>query len=953
MRSPLIDQVRDALLTFTSTSRLYELTIANADPASTLLVEAFAAEDGVQELGHRDVIVLSTSAHVDLMSLLGKQATLGISLADRSRTGFQGVVTRAASLGSNGGLARYRLRLSPWLAQLTQVRNSRVWENKSIIEIVDSVLQGYEHAQWRWSDDVGPFMGESPPRSYCCQYRESDYDFVKRLLTEEGLAWRVEDSGDSHCVVLFADSTQLSAIPEDPSSGAAGGIRYHGARSAETSDSVQSLSTGRSLMSSHSSLLSYDYKSKKIIQASVPTRQHGSKNLPVLEYFEAPGQYAFTNASQAQRYAVMYAEAREARSARWTMRSTVRTLRAGTCFALLNGPFARDGATPSYTVLRVRSVGINNLPAPASQALAELFGPIPELLEETLPQADGEYLERALAQARASGYANWFDAIVATTPWRPLHIDSDGKERSHHRPTAMGSQSALVVGANGDTEANGADELYCDALGRVRIRFHWQDPADNGGCWVRVAQRSAGGGMGSQFLPRIGMEVLVQFIENDIDRPIIIGALYNGQGEGGSAPTPGGKAASGTETTPFKAAHDHAASGQGNVASGNSPLWHGASADTAGHRNTSAQWGVRSKEFGASGYNQLLFDDTDSQGRVQLRSTHAATELTLGHLVHNTDNYRGSFRGQGAELRTDAYGSVRAGAGLLVSSYKMQHGAGARDPAGDNSAGIALMKQAVKLGETFSQSAVTHQTVGLAGHLGVEAGTASKLDAAAAPLAATLAALSGMLSTDGLDAAKADAEQKAGLPAQGKVPHVTDPLLVVAAQAGLGVSAGQSFQLAAEETTILMSGEDSQFVSAGQMRLHSGQAIGLLGGVVTPGGAGDGVQMIAAQGGIDLQAQGNSLSIQARDMVNIISANAHVDWAAAKSITLSTAGGANITIAGGDITVQCPGKITVHAGKKSFLGPERLEMPLPKLPRDICLDCLLMALKSGSALAVK
>ena len=127
-------------------------------------------------------------------------------------------------------------------------------------------------------------------------------------------------------------------------------------------------------------------------------------------------------------------------------------------------------------------------------------------------------------------------------------------------------------------------------------------------------------------------------------------------------------------------AHDHFRAGQGNLAGGNSPVWHGASADSAGHRNASAQWGIRSKELGGRGYNQLLFDDTDGQGRVQLKSTQAASELNLGHLIHGVDNYRGSFRGSGAELRTDAYGAVRAGAGLLVSSYKIAHARDARDP---------------------------------------------------------------------------------------------------------------------------------------------------------------------------------------------------------------------------------------------------------------------------------
>jgi uncharacterized protein (DUF2345 family) len=131
----------------------------------------------------------------------------------------------------------------------------------------------------------------------------------------------------------------------------------------------------------------------------------------------------------------------------------------------------------------------------------------------------------------------------------------------------------------------------------------------------------------------------------------------------------------------------------------------------------------------------------------------------------------------------------------------------------------------------------------------------------------------------------------------------------------------------------VFSGGDTQFVSAGRMRVHSGQAIGVLGGVVKAGDAGLGVQLIAAKDMIDIQAQADTLTVQARDEVAVTSANAHVDWAAARSISLSTAGGANITIDGGNITVQCPGKITIHAGKKSFAGADSLSYPLPKLPK--------------------
>jgi type VI secretion system secreted protein VgrG len=267
-----LEQVTAALLQFTSETRLYELRLSDA--SAVLMVEAFSADEGLQTIGTRDIIALSTDAFIALAPLLGKPGTLEISLADGTRSHFSGLVSEAAMLGSVGGLTRYRLRLTPWLWRLTQRRNSRVWQDKTVIEIVEAVFQDHGPlAVWRWSEETAPFMEAVGARSYCCQYRESDYDFITRLLTEEGLAWRFEDTDDGHTMVIFANSVEVSATPEDAGSAAGGGIRFHGARAGEASDSVQALRSHRSLRASLSTVLSYDYKSKRAISASVPTNQ--------------------------------------------------------------------------------------------------------------------------------------------------------------------------------------------------------------------------------------------------------------------------------------------------------------------------------------------------------------------------------------------------------------------------------------------------------------------------------------------------------------------------------------------------------------------------------------------------------------------------------------------------------------------------------------------------------
>lgn len=949
MKPAYAEQLSRMLVQWSSASRLYELAVGDKRrkfSSGELLVEAFLAVDTVYEVGTRDVIVLSTSAHADLDALLGQPASLEISLADGSRARFAGEIDEVAMLGSDGGFARYRLRISPWAWRLGQVRNSRVWQDKTVMQIVDAVFAPYRpQARWRWSAETGRCLAHVPPRSYCCQYRESDLDFVRRLLAEEGLGWRFEQTDDGPGMVLFADSTQLAAVPEDISSKRDAGVRYHGANAVERQDTVQTLIEQRRLQSSLSTLLSANGKSKQVVAASSPSFTARRPKLPELESFDVPGQHAFDNLEQAKRYADLHMERQEALEQQWQGSSTLRTLRAGTRLTITGIPRRERANDASFTILRVISVGLNNLPPPAQQALAELFGPIPELLEGCAAQPSGDSAP-VIALARLSGYANSFDAIPAQCVWRPQLPGSGG--RSDAKRTALGSQTAIVIGPDGGDRPVGANELYCDRLGRVRIRFHWQEER-LASCWVRVAQRLAGGGMGSQFLPRIGQEVLVQFLENDIDRPIIVGALYNGQGEGGIRPTPGGRINGQGQLSVFEGAHDHSPSGQGNLVGGNGPVWHGASAAGTGHRNGAAQWGIRSKEFGGAGYNQLLFDDTDGQGRVQLRCTHAYSELNLGHLIHAADNYRGSFRGLGAELRTDDYGAVRAGAGLLISSYGIVHSAASRDPAGENAAGVAMLTQVVALAKTFSEAAVTHQTVALASHVGADKPGASLIDGEAAPLQGLLKAVSGMVGTASLDAARSDAVTRGTASGADSLPHTLDPIIAIAAKDGFGASAGQSLQIASGETVTLASGKNTQFAGGGQLQVHAGQAIGVLGGAIGPGVGGIGLQLIAAQDTVDIQAQAGELKVQARDEVNVISANAHIDWAAAKRISLSTAGGANITIEGGNITVQCPGKITVHAGKKSFLGPARLPYELPALPNSICVACLKKSLEAGPA----
>ncbi len=972
-------------------TRLYTLSSPSSERSlpADLMVESFVMSEAVSEPFTLYISALVLNAHVALKELYARPITLQITLADGSRATRSGYVVRSDSLESDGGLARKGLLVQPWIALLGYTLSSRVWQDKSIIEIVEDVFADHASiAAWRWDDDVpsyvaqGLFARNGGQRSYCVQYRETDLDFVSRLLAEEGICWRVEEDANApggHALVFFVDSGNQ---PQDhTSAGSLGGqgVRFHRGSSQEEQDSIQALGAIRRLGPTSTTVQGWDYDRNCAITAEVPTVQQwgGEEAMSLqswLSNYDPTGDHVFGNQNEAQFTATRLQEAHEARYKTWLGRGTVRTLRAGTWMAITQStldPLSALGQTAedkAFFVTAAHAYGVNNLPKELSDTVAKSLG------QAELPQLNGPVdlqevdTDAVQQQAADLGFACQFQAVRRSIPWRAVLMDETGS-RPRPRPTALGPQTAIVVGADGNTTPQGADELYTDKLGRVKVRFHWQaNPFapkranSDHSCWVRVVQRFAGPGMGHQFIPRIGHEVLVGFLNGDMDFPYVQASLYNGKGEGGVAHTPGGKPNT-TDTSSFAASTDHVRSGQMNLvgagSGGNSPPWHGAAPGLAtegmeGQNNAAALSGLKSKEFGGQGYNQLVFDDTPSQGRMQLHTTQAQTWLQMGHLLHQADNHRGSFRGLGFELRTDAWGGLRAVRGVMLSTYGLNNGLGQTgEGAGDNAAGIALAKQMQQLVSTFHHAATTHQTVGLAAAAGSSRPNQSALDDELAPAAALTKSLSGMVSNTSLPNAVSDAQDKNTGTGKDKVPHMADANIAIMGKAGVGLTAGRDLHLSSQDTTTIASGQDTHFAVGGQARVHTGQAIGILAGAIQPGSeaVGKGLTIIAAQGPIDMQAQAGSAQIAAKDTLELKTARGVVNLTAAKKITLAVSGGASITIEGGSLTVQCPGKITVQAGQKSMVGPATAETPAPDMPTsNFCLTCFLRAAKAASPL---
>jgi type VI secretion system VgrG family protein len=897
-------------------------------------IERWTGFEQLSNLFQWNLLTLSADHDIRLDKVLGQKLRLLTTLADGNQCSRSGLVVSAQNLSTDGALTRYHLELRPWLWVLAQGRNSRVFQDLSVLQIVGQVFARYPaYAHWQVNADAEELLEAVRPRSYCVQYRESDLSFVERLLAEEGLGYcfvEHEESPAGHSLVIFGDSMLLE---EDPTSASSGGIRFHRAASAEEQDSVQTMGPVVRSGSTRTTLLSSDYK---IRQASTASLSHTADS--GRESYDPVGSYVFSTSAEASHYASLHRDAHDVARHFWKGEATVRSARCGSRFALVNAPWLEQGpyaGESEFVYTAILSCGVNNLPA--NQPMTEQPGP--DLL------GLDRFAGKSLTRAQDLGYAQQFSAVPRTRHWRPTLPDGTG-QRLNPLPTSHGAQTAIVVGPDGNTAPGSGVPLYCDARGRVRVRFHWQEEADRGACWVRVAQVLTGEGHGAQFLPRIGQEVLVQFMEGDMDRPVIVKSLYNGRGDAGVPPSPGGQAEP-PALSAYELARDHRPSAELNHGGGNSPAWHGGGADDAQHRNKSALSGIKTQAFDRLGSNQLVFDDSDQQGRLQMSTTQAHSQLNLGHLIHQAGNYRGSFRGLGFELRTDAYGAIRAKKGLLLSTY----GIDPQTPAGDAVAAQALLDQQQALAQRFDLAAHTHHTVPLASVRGVSRAGQSALLAEQPPLSALSTSLSTTVDGASLSQAENDAKSRNSSTAQNRIPQSGHALLTLSARDSLLQVAGQSLHHYAGETLSLSSGQDSNFAIAEHLRLHSGQAIGYLGGAQQASEVG--ISLITGAGPLDVQAQRDDLIARASGELKLVSLNAETELAAGKAVVLKVDGGASLTIEGGNITFACPGTMTVHAAEHLFEPGIAVPYELPQFAQGICVECMLKAMNSGFPLASK
>ena len=423
---------------------------------------------------------------------------------------------------------------------------------------------------------------------------------------------------------------------------------------------------------------------------------------------------------------------------------------------------------------------------------------------------------------------------------------------------------------------------------------------------MRVAEAIAGANWGGNFVPRLGQEVLVGFLGGDIDRPVVMGAVYNGAGQ--------------------PDAQSNQASAGAAGASGNAPAWFpGSQAEgrLQAHQHAAVLSGHKSQELassasGTGGHNQLVLDDSAGQGRIELSSTSAQTRLQLGHLLQQTDNRRLQPRGHGLDLATQAWGAVRAGAGLLLSAHgKPASVAGAMQM--DTQEPRTQVQQAAELAHTLAESAHKHQARVQAEPDTVGAQKADR-DRQLPFEQALHASDDSLAASQHLEGAQAaDAQAIGG--GTGRIATLGRPDLVLAAPGGISAQTPAHTVASAGHTLSAIAGQDLQQLAQGHNALAAKD--GLV--AYTYGRANNGskpntetgIQLHAATGNLNTQSQTGATRLTADKAVHVASTQGRVQITAPKHILL-TAGGAAIRIEGGNITLSGPGKVEFKASQKEL-----------------------------------
>lgn len=433
-----------------------------------LLPQSIEGEEAISKPFHYLINVVSEQDVIDEKKIIGKPVTCSIDMGSEGKRYFNGIVTRLA-IGNvlEKNVRSFTLEIVPWLSLMHYRSDCHIFQDETAVDIIEKVF-----TELGFNDYQMKLQKSYEPREYCVQYRETDFDFVCRLMEEEGIFYFFKHEDGKHTMVLcdYAkgyDKVGLDAL--DVSDGSHNGF--------SASDWQRSFSFCSGKVSHTDYSFEKPSTGLRAEQATILKIPNTSK----YEVYDYPGEYV--EKGQGDGYALNRMEAIEAGHEIITAESDYPQLTAGYIFKTGRHSYLSD-AKKGFVVTRIRHAAS----------------------EGSYHSGGGSYT-----------YSNSFNCAPEAVVMRP--------KQTTPKPFIRGTQTAVVVGPSGE-------EIYTDKYGRIKVQFFWDrlgTKDENSSCWIRVAQMWSGKKWGSLYIPRIGQEVLISFLEGDPDRPLIIGSVYNNE----------------------------------------------------------------------------------------------------------------------------------------------------------------------------------------------------------------------------------------------------------------------------------------------------------------------------------------------------------------------------------------------------------------------------------------
>ncbi|WP_391486096.1 type VI secretion system Vgr family protein [Acinetobacter pittii] len=845
---------------FGAQKRAISIQFSNTELNSQIMLQRIDGYHGINDGLSAELICLSTNPYIELKQFIGCQVAVDQVTDAGQLFRTTGIVTGASQGQSDGAFSLYRLTMQDATSLWHKRRNSRVFMNKSVVDIIEVIFKEWQSKSPLFASslqlDTSGLTKTYDVRPFSMQSNESDYAYLTRIMREESINWLVDEASylvasnsqsiEAQKLRLIDDNTQFQSLERRT-------IRYHRSNATEQYDSITSFIAQRQLQPTaihvqrwQADSLSQEDASGSVVSSHQHSTQRDNESLSLEQAWnispawisDLKGEDQATASSNSQLEKLnMHLNQYQALQAKYfTAHSSVRDTQVGYWFQLHDYPELEKNHSQQdkeFLILNKHFYNQNNLPKDIQDQVEKLL-----TLSHWQNSKDSEQERQA----------NEFVVVRRNINVVPEY------DSLKHRPVAH-VQRAKVV--------SDGEEIHVDAWGRIKVRFLFtrtDDHAHDGGAgannsdtdsaWVDVLTPWAGEGYGARFLPRKDEIVVIDFFDGNIDRPFVTGRIHEAQ----------------RSPTKF---------------------------DIKGQLpDTKKLSGIRSKEVGGMGYNQLRFDDTTGQISAQLHSSHGATQLNLGNLSHPKESATSEGRGEGFELRTDRSGAIRS-KGLYISTFVQ-----------NNAAGIHL--EANEAVQNFTESLESMKAL---------SEYAVKQKAEAADMLENINQYIKTIESQWSD-----------------LKATKEALMLLASPDSISLVSGKDIHINALDSVTVGSGQSINVSTDEHLILNAKKKVSLFAGE-------EDLKIYAAKGKFDLQSQDNVLDVSARLDVKITSSEGKVEIHSPTEIVFKAKDSA-LKINGDGVTVITPNKFTAKAGQHLFTTGASESPTLPIFPNNICWECL-------------